>query len=86
MIASTDNSAIYSYIPDTDYNGGDSFAFNASDGVSSAAEDASASVIIDPVPDLVDVSFPSLALTGVQYQYGSTINCFSNTEFDGIKA
>ncbi len=59
MIASTDNSAIYSYIPNTDYNGGDSFAFNASDGVASAAEDASASVIIDPVPDLVDVTFPS---------------------------
>lgn len=58
LLTTTDNAAVYRYTPAADYNGDDSFAVNAFDGVDRAEQDAVARFIIDPVPDPVDIDLP----------------------------
>jgi hypothetical protein len=58
LLTTTDNAAVYRYTPETDYNGTDSFSFNASDGVYVAAQDAMANFTVVPQPDPVVIDLP----------------------------
>ena len=58
LLATTDNSAVYRFSPSRDYNGTDEFAFNANDGVDDAPEEGLAKLVINPIPDPVDIDLP----------------------------
>lgn len=50
-----DNSALYRYRPDANYNGPDTFSFSVDDGVDQVASDP-VEIFVLPVPDDVDIS------------------------------
>lgn len=66
LVSTEDNSALYEYSPTSDFNGSDSFTFNASDGVETSVEQRRVVLTIVPVPDqvVIDLSESFTAARG----------------------
>ena len=58
LLETQDNSATYRYTPNADFNGADGLVFEVSDGVETSAETAEVMLVVDPVPDPVEITFP----------------------------
>ncbi|MCH9695201.1 MAG: thrombospondin type 3 repeat-containing protein [Gammaproteobacteria bacterium] len=55
--ASTDNAAVYRYVPEKHFNGVDTVRFRAFDGNASSEDDASLQFTVNPLPDPVTIEF-----------------------------
>lgn len=55
--ASTDNAAIYRYVPEKHFNGTDRLRFRAFDGNASSLDDAVLQFTVNPLPDPVTIEF-----------------------------
>ncbi len=67
-LSTTDNAAVYRYTPNANYNGTDSFRFDASDGTDTSAETKAVDLTISPRPDPVTVEMPSSVTGGRGFQ------------------
>jgi|GEM_PF-5319311 len=55
--STTDNAAVYRYVPSANFHGGDALRYRAFDGVHHSADDARLELAVLPVPDPVEVDF-----------------------------
>lgn len=67
-VSEEDNSVLYLYTPEGDFNGSDSLTFNAFDGIETSAEQGRVALTIVPAPDPVVIDLPEnfIAARGFQ--------------------
>jgi hypothetical protein len=70
------------YTPDTDYNGSDSFTFNATDGADYAASDASVNITVTPINDSPTDIVSSVTSFDENLTAGAQVLTLSSTDVD----